>query len=525
MRMIQAVPVSRLRKFSTLASTLAFTTLLSACGSSGGDAPAPDSGTNTDTTQTTSSGSVSGFGSVIVNGVRYDDTNVAVTLNNNANANADDLRLGMVVEVDGPVDDTGLTGTAESITARSFVQGPITAIDAAAAEDQLTVLGVTVDVNAGTIFEGAAGVAELAAGETVEIYGYGDEAGNLVATRIERNAEDQVSGEVRLIGNATAANASSFTINGVLVQYNAAAAINIDGGVVTDDARVVVSGTLADATATPLTIIATDVRELENSVADQEGQRVELEGVVTTFRSETDFDVNGRPVTVATGAELEGTVVQGSIIEVEGTVTNGVLVATIVEVKDPAKLAKADITGPANNINTSAQTFTMRGGRLTIQWDANTEFDDETLPNGASSLTSNQVIEVDGRIEGNVIVAESIEGVSNGGQGAAPSLEAGGRISNLDATAQTFTLRNGRLTVQWDGNTQFDSESLPNGASSLANNLEIEVEGRRQGSVLLATRIEGEDMEETTAEPPADTTEEPPADTTEEPPTDTTPTT
>jgi hypothetical protein len=360
----------------------------------------------------------------------------------------------------------------------------------------LTVLGVTVDVNAGTIFDGAAGVADLVIGEAVEIYGYGDDAGNLVATRIERNAADQASGEVRLTGNASAANATSFTINGVLVQYNAAAAINIDEGVVTDDMRVLVSGTLADAGATPLIINATDVRELEDLAANQEGQRVELEGVVTAFRSEADFDVNGRPVTVATNAELEGTPAQGAIIEVEGTVTNGVLVASIVDVKDPAELADADIIGPANNIDTTAQTFTMRGGRLTIRWDANTEFDDEALPNGAASLSSNQVLEVDGRIEGNVIVAESIEGVSNGGQGGAASLEAEGRISNLNATAQTFTLRNGRLTVQWDANTQFDSASLPSGAASLTNDLEVEVEGRMQGNVFLATDIEAEGTEE-----------------------------
>lgn len=504
----------RFRKVSALACTLGLTAILSACGGSDGGTPAPDSTTSTGTTETTSSGSVSGFGSVVVNGVRYDDTNAAITINDDTNATAANLRLGMLVEVDGPVDDTGLTGTAESITARSFVQGPITTVNATATENQLTVLGVSVDVNAGTFFDGAAGLAELNAGETVEIYGYGDDAGNVVATRIERNAEDQASGEVRLTGNAAAASATSFTINGVLVEYDANAAVDIDAGLVTDGMRVEVGGVLANAGATPLTITATAVRELEDLVAAQEGQRVELEGTVTEFTSETSFDVNGRPVSVATDAEVEGTPALRSIIEVEGTVTNGVLVANIVEVKDPAKLRDADIIGPANNIDTTAQTLTMRGGRLTIRWDNATEFDEDTLPGGAASLTDNQVLEVDGRIEGNVIVAESIEAVSNGGQGRAPSLEADGRISNLDTTAQTFTLRNGRLTVQWDANTEFDSASLPNGAGSLANNLEVEVEGSMQGNVLLATSIEAEDAEGAPAEQPTETPTEPPAETT-----------
>jgi hypothetical protein len=77
-------------------ASLAVALMLTACGGGGNDA-APSNGANT---ELVSEGVISGFGSVIVNGVRFDDSKAKVEDEDeeeNSARSKDDLRLGMVV--------------------------------------------------------------------------------------------------------------------------------------------------------------------------------------------------------------------------------------------------------------------------------------------------------------------------------------------------------------------------------------------------------------------------------------------
>ncbi len=75
-------------------------------------------------------GPVATFGSIVVNGVRY-DTNSAVFTIDDAPGLQNDLRVGNVVTVQGTIDDNGTTGIAEEVTLDDLVKGPVESINIA----------------------------------------------------------------------------------------------------------------------------------------------------------------------------------------------------------------------------------------------------------------------------------------------------------------------------------------------------------------------------------------------------------
>ncbi|MFP5412525.1 MAG: DUF5666 domain-containing protein, partial [Gammaproteobacteria bacterium] len=99
-------------------------------------------------------GPITGFGSIIVNGVRLDDSTASITDEDGAPRSRADLKLGVMTSVDASAltpEPGGLRGTAASIRIGSELVGPVDAVDAAAGT--LTVLGQAVRVGATTIFD------------------------------------------------------------------------------------------------------------------------------------------------------------------------------------------------------------------------------------------------------------------------------------------------------------------------------------------------------------------------------------
>lgn len=379
-----------------------------ASGGSSGATPATPSTPSTPPTTTASnvvfSGPISGFGSVIINGVRFDDSAATVVADDDGSIRTSDLRLGMMIELQGVKDSNGTTGKATSINTKSYVQGPITAIQKA--DGRMTVLGVPVSVSQNTFFDGVASLDGLNVNDSVEVHGIPAASGLVMATRVEKKT---APGEVRLIGIAQDANAQGFRLHGNLVRYSSTRLDNIEGRVV-NGMQVRVRGTLAQSA----TITASRVSRIQLTPAAQSGTGVEIEGAVTRFTSGTDFEVNGMKVSVAGNARREGTPALGSRVEVEGAVNGqGVLVASKVEVKterndgsdDDATEVKSRVSG----IDAQTNTFTLRDGTITVRWDANTRFDPLTLPQKERSLAVNQPLEIKGRVQGNVLLASTVK--------------------------------------------------------------------------------------------------------------------
>jgi hypothetical protein len=386
-----------------LAAAAALTAVLVACGGGGGGS-SPTATPTAAAAATTFSGPITGFGSVIVNGVRIDDNSAAITLDDDNGGGRDaDLKLGMVVDIQGEHDNGAQTGRATSISSHSFVQGPISAINAAA--NQLVVLGVVVTVVPGTAFGGtnATSLASLALNDSVEIHGLPDATGSKVtATRIERIPP---TNEVRLVGTTQSVTTGQFALNGMAVQYTAASLVNFPNGV-TNGMTVRVKGNLSG----PSTIVASRIRQINLVPALAEGQRLEVKGVISTFNSSSSFSIATLRVTVPSTATVSGTPALGTRVEVKGTMVQGVLVATQVEVENENEPAEAhELHSVIAAIDKSQQTLTLRDGSVVVRWDGTTVFDTATLPRGADDLVAGGKVEVKGRLTGNAVLASRIK--------------------------------------------------------------------------------------------------------------------
>jgi len=200
---------------------------LAACsggGSSGNDAPQSAA----QSVPVISSGTVTGFGSVFVNGVRFETSSAAFTINGKPGTQAD-LRVGHVVKVHGHRDGAG-NSTADRIDFDDLVKGPVTSVDAAAGT--LVVLGQTVLVDADTSFDDnitGASLAGLAAGDIVEVSGMRRADGDIQATRIEAKRTATVF-EVSGVASAVDTAAHKLSISALVVDYSAATVQNFPSG-------------------------------------------------------------------------------------------------------------------------------------------------------------------------------------------------------------------------------------------------------------------------------------------------------
>ncbi len=249
---------------------------VASCGSDGGGSVA---GGGTGGTGI-SSGTVTGFGSVFVNGVEFSTTTSSVTVNGTAGPDESTdphrgLKVGMVVKVDGEFDDNGTTGTATRITYKSNFEGPVGSISAGATTRQAVVLGQTVilDVNQ-THFENAT-FDTLAVGNVIEVSGLLDNTGRIRATFVKKKADSYNPGtEIEVEGTIQNLNsgAMTFQINALTVDYSLAT--ELPSGGLANDQFVEVNGTSSD---NGVTLTATEV-EIEDAHAWRYGYRQGRDG-------------------------------------------------------------------------------------------------------------------------------------------------------------------------------------------------------------------------------------------------------
>ena len=171
------------RTRSLCASILALVVALAACGG-GVETGGTGAGAYVQ-------GPISGFGSVIVAGVRFDDAAAQIDDPDGNVRRREDLRLGMQVEVEsGPITGDGSgnrLATATRVRLASELLGPVTSTDPANA--RITVLGQPVRLTPATVMAGlAAGPAALQTGDVVEVFGFFAEVNGYVATRVERRS-------------------------------------------------------------------------------------------------------------------------------------------------------------------------------------------------------------------------------------------------------------------------------------------------------------------------------------------------
>lgn len=275
-------------------------------------------------------GPITGLGSIVVNGVTFDVDNATVSVNGSS-ATTSDLKLGMVVEVRGTIDAAAATGTATSVAYDRDLQGPVEAVDVA--QSTIVVLGQLVIVTNATVFDGTT-LATLAVGDVIEVSGFVDAQGNVRATRIELEGDEEgveIKGRIADLDP----DAMTFRIGGQLVDYSQAQIENAPSGGLANDLYVEVKAQQSGSVGGVLFADEIDVKGTDFS--GDEGEDVEIEGLVTRVISSTEFVLN-QTRTVRINAQTKfdngsaADIVVDAALTVEGVVGNdGVLVAEEIE--------------------------------------------------------------------------------------------------------------------------------------------------------------------------------------------------
>lgn len=424
--------------------------LVSACGGGGGNAPVASAPAGTSGSGAATAGvgtggtgagayalgAITGFGSIIVNGVRYDDSKAKVFDDDGLERRSDDLKLGMTVEISasGPtVDALGVArATATEVRFSRSLTGPVSSLNASAGT--LVVFGQTVLVTTTTVYEGVAGLSAITAGQVVEVYAQPDAQGRLVATRIERKDAASSAGvssaALRLGGaiSALSADRLQFKLGSVTVMLSSPLPAILANG---SEVRVVARATSTENVVTALSVQARS-SGLDNNVSS-----AEVEGFVTAYTSANSFSVNGVPVVTTANTKIEGVLANlklGARVEVEGSVSAGVITATKLEIKT----LEIDDKGSSGSSNSGSGSSSSNSS------------------SGSSSSSSNS-----------------------------SAYEIHGAISELNMTAMRFVVRG--LTVTWDSSTEFKDGA----AAQLANGRNVEVKAVRgaDATTLKAVRI------------------------------------
>jgi Domain of unknown function (DUF5666) len=355
--------------------------LLSACGG-GGDDAAADGGS----AQSYTSGPISGLGSIIVGGVRFEDNSARVEDDDDGSSrDRSVLELGMVVEVSSSsIDDSSGRAVAGLIRFGSELKGPVASIDSGA--QTLRMLDQTVEVRGETVFDAAlvGGFAALAVGQILEIHALFDStSGHYLATRIE--LEDNAN-EYRLRGLVSQLDttAQTFNIGDAVINY--ASADMRDAPALADGQRVRVR---LQTTPVGGQWIATRVRRGVRNIDGVPDARIR--GFVNAFTSATQFEVNGISID-AGAARVEGTVREGALVEVRGRVDNGTLIASRIKVIDRLgdEIKRFELHGNISALDTTAQTFLLREVKVNYSRVA------EWKGGGPTDLANGKAVEVKG---------------------------------------------------------------------------------------------------------------------------------
>ena len=453
--------------FSRLAMLLAGAVLAAACDMA--PQAVRSGGTGAPSKVAVASGPITGLGGIVVNGVRFDESGAEVTINGAANQPVSALVLGMVVEVRGEIDPVARTGKASTVVAASLVSGPVAAVNAAAGE--MMVLGQRVEVFADTALQGASSLAGVRTGDLVNVFGFWDYfAGHVDATRIEIVPAIATATIIGKVGEVTG---TRFKMGALVVETAGAAVSGLDGGIVTGR-YVEAKGVLDGAGMLRAASVAGRVE-----FDPVEGALTEIEGYVTDFAGVAGFRVLGLPVN-GTDARLGGaasSLANGALVEVEGRIVQGVLVATLVDVKSGALQPAAPVA------------VTLQGAISDFVSVSSFRVNDQTVDASAASFTAGAAtalangrnVQVTGMLDGNVLRASTVTFV-------APVVDDGTRFAvdgAIEAFASPASFRVNGQPVSASASTVFAG----GGVTDLANGRRVNVDGLLRGGTLEAWTI------------------------------------
>ncbi|WP_331350844.1 DUF5666 domain-containing protein [Cellvibrio sp. UBA7671] len=360
-----------------LVSPLLISLLLAACGGGGGSASTDNTGTNNSVASgEIAQGMVTGFGSVIVNGVHYDVKDAEIVVDGETLVESD-LEVGQIVRITGKVGSDGIHGTATKLEGEAQLVGPITSIDLVAGS--LVALDQTILVTADTFFDDDLSLELLAVGKVIKVSGQLNTDGVLVATRIDvknglANNKFQLSGEIANLDTA----AMTFTLNGTLVDYSKATLSPLPDKTLVNGLKVRVIGSFSGDVFVAVGNVHPSCLGFKHHDDFKNHTGITLSGLVSELVTGTSFTLDDTKVLITANTRFDGgsvsDLIDGIQVKVYGALdAEQNLVAKKIKLNYKAKISHK---GLVEAIDLTAQTFTVNG--ILFEVTSDTSFNDRS---------------------------------------------------------------------------------------------------------------------------------------------------
>ncbi len=361
------------------------------------------------------SGVITNFGSVFVNGVKYETGGSTVSLDGTTAAESD-LKIGMLVTLEGTINADGTTGVAKSVAFADEVEGYVSVINLDAnGTGTMVVMGQTVTLDANTAFESKVlaitSMSQIAIGNIVEISGFSSGTGSILATRVEvkkaiRGSTDTV--ELKGVIASLDATAKTFVIGGLTVIFSDTTLLERITSTTLANGLFVEVHSSAGANVSGQ-LIASKIELKGNGKKGhklEKDKHMELEGIVTAAPTTTtgiaSFMLNGQVIRLATSTEYKGGTVDklvvGVRVKIEVTAdADGNIIAKEIKFVPEANIR---FEGNLDSVDTANRTVTIMGqviklGNDTLTQDKRKEDGHDAVRHfGVTNLAAGQRVKI-----------------------------------------------------------------------------------------------------------------------------------
>ena len=381
-------------KLKIVTTSCALALLLAACGGGGGSGGG--------TAGNTYVGTISSFGSVTVDGVKFETDDSDFEIEDDADSDESELEVGQRVVIRGTVNEDGVTGTAHSIEYDDNLEGIVNTDLGGANTGTMVIMGQSVEISVTTVVEsdvaGITSASQITAGMIVEVSGIPTADDAITATFIEVKAVDLATyiaagGEIEIKGSIANLNLDTMTFNigGLAVVYSLDTVFDDIPNTGLAEGMFVEVKSVVDFDGEGR-LVASEIEAEHDSANDHDDDDgVEFDGEITTAWEEgaTSIGVNGIEILLTETTELEGLgydgLTLGRMVEVEVSIVDGIYTALEIEVEHSEEEVEGhdgivtEIVMTDEDRQLERNIGTVTAGELTFQINLETIMEDDSV--------------------------------------------------------------------------------------------------------------------------------------------------